>query len=92
MGRKVFQTVCFISYAISLIAALAILYQVINVRSKCTQEKARISKVLSKIQNLKDENAQLMIEYYRTVRPAKVDKGSRDLKLLHENEVEYFTK
>ena len=87
---KLLNAVCILLYGISAITGLLIISKVVEVRSKCTQEKKRISAVVSEIKDLKDENTRLMIEYYSKVRPELSDKGSSDLKTLGENEVEYI--
>jgi len=86
---KFLKAVCILLYGVSAILALLIVSKVVEVRSKCTDEKKRISALVSEIKELKDENNRLMIEYYSRVRPELTDKGSSDLKNLHENEVEY---
>ncbi|ADU97139.1 hypothetical protein [Thermovibrio ammonificans] len=89
MLRKLLNATCILSYILSVAVVVAVVSKIISVRSKCTQEKAKISKLLHQIQRLKDENNQLMIRYYTLLRPAEVDKNSKGLKLLHENEVKY---
>jgi len=86
---KILNAACALLYGISALLALFIVSKVVEVRSKCTDEKKRISALISEIKELKDENNRLMIEYYSKVRPELSDKGSSGLKELHENEVEY---
>jgi len=86
---KFLKAVCVLLYGVSALVALFIISKVVEVRSKCTGEKKRISALVSEIKELKDENNRLMIEYYSRVRPELSDKGSSGLKELHENEVEY---
>jgi len=86
---KFLNAVCILLYGVSALAALFIVSKVIDVRSKCTDEKKRISALVSEIRELKDENNRLMVEYYSKVKPKLTDEGSAHLKDLHENEVEY---
>jgi len=86
---KIVNAICLFLYAVSAVAALFITGKVIEVRSKCTAQKKKITAIMKEINELKDENNRLMIEYYTKVRPELSDKGSSDLKTLHENEVEF---
>lgn len=81
---------CYLLYAVSLVAFIVLAMKVVNVRSKCTGEKARISKLVSEIRSLKDKNNRLIVEFYREVRPKVVDEETKDMKILHENEVKYL--
>jgi len=87
---KLLNATCILLYAVSAVAALLIVSKVVEVRSKCTQEKKRISALISEINDLKDENTRLTVEYYSKVRPELSDKGSSDLKTFGEDEVEYI--
>lgn len=64
--------------------------KITGVRSKCTKEKAKISRLVSEIKGLKDENSRLLIEFYREVRPSVVDVRTKDMNTLHESGVKYL--
>jgi len=81
---------CYLAYLVSLIVFIFLAVKVVDVRSRCTREKARISKLVSEIKSLKDENNRLIVEFYREVRPKVVDEETKDMKILHENEVKYL--
>jgi len=81
---------CFFLYIVSALIVAYLSFQVINVRSACTHERAKISKLVKDIKDLKEENVRLMAEYYSMVKPLNVDNRTQDLKLFHENEVEYL--
>ncbi|WP_457679214.1 hypothetical protein [Thermovibrio sp.] len=89
MFRELLNYTCYLLYAVSAVLALIIITKVVDVRSKCTEERSRISSVLAQIKELKDENNRLMVEYYSKVRPEVIDKKSSDLKNLHEDQLEY---
>ncbi len=88
--RSLLNRFCFVAYAVSTLVFIVLAIKVVDVRSKCTGEKAKISKLVSKIKSLKDENSRLIVEFYREVRPKIVDKETKDMKILHENEVKYL--
>ncbi len=88
--RSLLTRFCFVAYAVSILVFIVLAVKVVNVRSKCTGEKAKISKLVSEIKSLKDENSRLVVEFYREVRPEIVDKETKDMKILHENEVKYL--
>ncbi len=88
--RSLLNRFCFTAYVVSLLVFIVLAVKVVNVRSKCTKEKARISRLISEIKLLKDKNNRLIIEFYREVRPEIVDKETKDMKVLHENEVMYL--
>nr|WP_163329464.1 hypothetical protein [Desulfurobacterium thermolithotrophum] len=81
---------CFLSYLISLVVVLFVSIKIINIRSKCTYERSKISKLINRIEQLKEENNRMTIEFYRKLRPEIIDSKSKDMKLLHENEVKYL--
>ena len=88
--RSLLTRFCFAAYVVSLVVFVFLAMKVIDIRSKCTKEKAVISKLVSEIKSLKDENNRLMIEFYREVRPRVVDRRTEDMKILHENGVKYL--
>ena len=88
--RSLLNKFCFAAYAVSLLVFIILAVKVVNVRSKCTKEKARISRLVSDIKLLKDRNNRLIVEFYREVRPEIVDKETKDMEILHENEVKYL--
>ena len=90
MFRNVLRGLCLFLYLLSALLALLIVVKVVEVRSKCTKERARISSLVSEIKELKEQNNRLMVEYYETVRPELFDKATKELKILHENEVKYI--
>ncbi|MEO2065405.1 MAG: hypothetical protein ABGX17_02770 [Desulfurobacteriaceae bacterium] len=87
---KLLQLSCILLYLVSTVGAILVVSKVIEVRSKCTEEKKKISSLVSEIRDLKDENTRLMVEYYSKVRPELVDKNSSKLKDFNEDEVEYI--
>ena len=88
--RSLLTRFCFAAYVVSLVIFIFLAMKVIDVRSKCTKEKAVISKLVSEIKSLKDENNRLMVEFYREVRPKVVDERTKDMEILHENGVKYL--
>ncbi len=88
--RSLLTRFCFVAYVVSLVIFIFLAMKVIDVRSKCTKEKAVISKLVSEIKSLKDENNRLMVEFYREVRPKVVDEKTKDMEILHENGVKYL--
>jgi len=78
------------AYVVSILVFTLFVVKVIDVRSKCTKEKAVISKLVSEIKGFKDENNRLLVKFYENVRPKLVDRKTEDLKILHENEVKYL--
>ena len=88
--RSLLTRFCFAAYVVSLVIFIFLAMKVIDVRSKCTKEKAVISKLVSEIKSLKDENNRLMVEFYREVRPKVVDEKTKGMKILHENGVKYL--
>jgi hypothetical protein len=56
----------------------------------CTFEKAKITKLVKRIEQLKEENNRLTIEFYRKLKPKTVDSMTKEMDLLHENEVKYL--
>jgi len=88
--RSLLTRFCFAAYVVSLVVFVFLAMKVIDIRSKCTKEKAVISKLVSEIKSLKDENNRLMIEFYREVRPRVVDRRTENMKILHENGVKYL--
>ena len=88
--RKPLGYLCVILYVLSLISAILISASIVNIRSKCTHQKAKITKLVKEIENLKDENNRLTIKYYSILNPESVDRNTQDLQLLRENEVKYL--
>ncbi len=78
------------AYVVSISVFTVFIVKIIDVRSKCTKEKAVISRLISEIKGFKDENNRLLVKFYKDVRPKLVDKKTKDLKILHENEVKYL--
>jgi cell division protein FtsL len=87
---KFLRGVCLLLYLFSAVLALVVVSRVVEIRSKCTEEKKRISSLISQIKELKDENGRLLVEYYTRLKPESVDKGSSHLKTLKEDEVKYI--
>jgi hypothetical protein len=56
----------------------------------CTFEKAKITKLVKRIEQLKEENNRLTIEFYRKLKPKTIDSMTKEMDLLHENEVKYL--
>ncbi len=81
---------CIISYILSILIMTILSFKLINVRSKCIRERARLSKLIDKIETLKRENNDLSIVFYKDLNPQKVDNNTQDMLLLHENEVKYI--
>ena len=81
---------CVFGYAVSFIVFSVLTVKLAEIRSSCTKQKAEISKLVKKVKKLKSENRELMIEFYREVKPKKVDNSTNYMKLLHENEVIYL--
>jgi uncharacterized protein YlxW (UPF0749 family) len=88
--KKLLEYLCVILYAVSCVLAIVISAKVANIRSKCTHQKAKITKLVKEIENLKEENNRLTIKYYSILNPKNVDENSQNLRLLGENEVKYL--
>ncbi len=84
------NTVCWVLYLLSSIAVVLISFKVTEIRSKCTHEKAMITRIVGEIRDLKEENNRLNIIYYSNLNPKSVDLNSKDMKPLAENEVKYL--
>ena len=82
--------ICILSYIATITAVILISFKVINIRSRCTFEKAKITKLVKRIEQLKEENNRLTIEFYRKLKPKTVDSMTKEMDLLHENEVKYL--
>ncbi|MEO2067999.1 MAG: hypothetical protein ABGX27_00610 [Desulfurobacteriaceae bacterium] len=81
---------CALSYFVSFILMVAISLKVVSIRSKCTSERAKITKVVKHIEQLKEENNRLTNEFFRKLNPKTVDDQTKNMKILHENEVKYL--
>ena len=88
--KKASFYLCVVLYVVSCVLAIVISAKVANIRSKCTHQKAKITKLVKEIENLKDENNRLTIKYYSILNPKNVDENSQNLRLLGENEVKYL--
>ena len=88
--KKLLEYLCVILYAVSCVLAIVISAKVANIRSKCTHQKAKITKLVKEIENLKEENNRLTIKYYSILNPKNVDEISQNLRLLGENEGKYL--
>ena len=84
------RNICTVLNLISIIAAVLLSFKVIQLRSKCTVERANLTKLISKIQNLRRENEILKAQYYRYLSPESVDKNTKNLLILKDNEVYYL--
>ena len=82
--------ICILSYIATITAVILISFKVINIRSMCTFEKAKITKLVKRIEQLKEENNRLTIEFYRKLKPKTIDSMTKEMDLLHENEVKYL--
>ncbi len=82
--------ICILSYIATVAAVMLVSFKVINIRSMCTFEKAKITKLVKRIERLKEENNRLTIEFYRKLKPKTVDSMTKEMDLLHENEVKYL--
>jgi len=82
--------ICILSYIATVAAVMLVSFKVINIRSMCTFEKAKITKLVKRIEQLKEENNRLTIEFYRKLKPKTVDSMTKEMDLLHENEVKYL--
>ncbi|RUM43432.1 MAG: hypothetical protein DSY35_03575 [Desulfurobacterium sp.] len=88
--KKASFYLCAVLYVASFVLAIVISAKVANIRSKCTHQKAKITKLVKEIESLKEENNRLTIRYYSILNPKTVDENSRNLRLLKENEVKYL--
>ncbi|WP_142934740.1 hypothetical protein [Balnearium lithotrophicum] len=88
--REIFDKLCILTVLLSISVFLILAFKVVKIRSECTKAEARISSLIGEIGRLKNENKRLNIEFYRLVKPKSVDNETKDLKLLHENEVKYL--
>jgi len=88
--RSLLNRFCVLAYFVSIVVFTFLAMKVIDIRSQCTGEKAKISRLVSQIKSLKDENNRLVIKFYKEVRPKVVDDETKDMKLLHENGVKYL--
>ena len=82
--------ICILSYIATVALVMLVSFKVINIRSMCTFEKAKITKLVKRIEQLKEENNRLTIEFYRKLKPKTVDSMTKEMDLLHENEVKYL--
>ena len=82
--------ICILSYIATVAAVMLVSFKVINIRSMCTFEKAKITKLVKRIEQLKEENNRLTIEFYRKLKPKTIDSMTKEMDLLHENEVKYL--
>ena len=82
--------ICILGYIATIVAVMLVSFKVINIRSKCTFEKARITKLVKRIELLKEENNRLTSEFYKRLKPKTIDSMTKDMDLLHENEVKYL--
>ncbi len=85
-----FSLICWTAYLLSAVAVVVISFKITEVRSACTHEKAKITRTVAKIRELKEENNRLTATYYGLLCPELVDKNSKALKFLKENEVKYL--
>jgi len=81
---------CILSYILSILLVAIFSLKIVNIRSKCTFERAKITKVLKGIEELKEENNRLTNEFFRKLNPKTIDSETQHMKLLHENEVKYL--
>jgi hypothetical protein len=88
--REFFDKLCILTVLLSISLFLILAFKVVKIRSECTKAEARISSLIGEIGHLKNENKRLNIEFYKLVKPKLVDNETKDLKLLHENEVKYL--
>ena len=88
--KDAIRYVCILSYIATIAAVMLVSFKVINIRSRCTFEKAKITKLVKRIEQLKEENNRLTIEFYRKLKPKTVDSMTKEMDLLHENEVKYL--
>jgi len=84
------RAICSFAYIFSLIISLFLAFKVIQLRSRCIDERVKISKMISGIQDLKRENAFLKAKYFSSLRPEVVDKRTGYLHLFREDEVYYL--
>ena len=85
-----FDKLCILTVFLSISVFLVLAFKVVKIRSECTKEESKISSLIGEIGRLKNENKRLNIEFYSLVKPKFVDNGTKNLKLLHENEVKYL--
>jgi len=88
--KKASFYLCVVLYVVSCVLAIIISAKVANIRSKCTHQKEKITRLVKEIENLKEENNRLMIKYYSILNPKTVDENTQNLKPLKENEVKYL--
>lgn len=81
---------CILSYTATLLIFVLVSIKIINIRSQCTSEKANITKLVKQIEELKEENNRLNIDFYKKLKPKTVDSMTKNMNLLHENEVKYL--
>ncbi len=66
------------------------IFKLVNLRSTCVTEKRKIAKTIAEIHKLKTEYNELQIKYYSTIKPENVDRATKKMKALKENEVYYI--
>lgn len=88
--KSLFVRFCFLAYIISFVVFTLLAIKIANVRSSCTKERAKISKLLIDIKEFKDENNRLLVKFYSSVRPGLVDTKTKDMEILKESGVKYL--
>jgi len=84
------RAICSFAYAVSLMFSLFLAFKVVQLRSRCIEERAKISKMISHIQDLKKESAFLKAKYFSNLKPEIVDRRTGYLHLFREDEVYYL--